>query len=111
MDFNERGQEIPDPTPVSLPHGWERPLSLHEQIKRFIRSEMSQQAQLAGEETFEEADDFEVDEDPDPLSQYEIPEAAPEWPQGVKDEDADPPTSTPPEKSTGEAINEPERHP
>lgn len=109
--FNELGQELPDQTPAAVPHGWERPLSLHEQIKRFIRSEMSMQAQLQGEESFEEADDFEVDEDPDPLSQYEIVEAAPEWPQGVKDEDADPPASPAPEKSPKTPINEPESHP
>lgn len=91
MRFDDKGREIPDPVPVAVPHSWERPLSLHDQIKRFIRVEMSQAADLAGEESFEDAEDFDVDEDPDPLSAYEIPEAPPEWPGGVKDADPDPP--------------------
>lgn len=108
--FNEFGQELPDPTPVAVPHNWNKPLSLAEQIKRFVRNELSIQAAAEGQESFEEADDFEVDEDPDPLSPYELAEAAPEWPGGVKDADADPPL-TPGEKSPQEAVNEPERHP
>lgn len=85
------GREIPDTTPIAVPFDFGRPLSLHDQIKRFIRSEISQRAAAAERETFEEADDFDVDEDPDPFSAYEIPEAAPEWPGGLKDVDADPP--------------------
>lgn len=97
-EYNERGQEIPDPRPVSVPAGFQRPLSLQEEIKRFVRSELSRQAEDAGQESFEEADDFEVDEDPDPLSPYELQDASPEWLGGKKDVDPDPPPD--PEKKT-----------
>lgn len=90
--YDEEGRcEIPDPRPVAVPAGMRRPLTIQEEIKRAIRAEMSQVAADQGFETFEEADDFEVDEDPELSSPYEIVEAAPEWPGGVKDVDADPP--------------------
>lgn len=66
------GMEYPDPTPIEVPLGFRRPPSIHEEIRRFVRQEMSRQAQEQGGESFEEADDFEVDEDPDPLTQYEL---------------------------------------
>jgi hypothetical protein len=89
--YDDYGRELPDPTPVSVPAGFARPIALHEQIKRLIRTEMSRQAVTEEKESFEEADDFDVDEDGDPLSPYEIPEGLPERPQGVLDLDADPP--------------------
>lgn len=90
--YDEEGRfEIPDPRPVAVPAGMRRPLTIQEEIKRAIRAEMSQVAADQGFETFEEADDFEVDEDPELSSPYELVEAAPEWPGGVKDVDADPP--------------------
>lgn len=70
--------EFPDPTPVEMPLGFKRPPSLQEEIQRLIRVQMSQLAQEDGYESFEEADDFEVDEDPDPLSPYEVVEMQPE---------------------------------
>lgn len=70
--------EYPDPTPVEMPLGFKRPPTLQEEIQRLIRVQMSQAAQDSGMETFEEADDFEVDEDPDPLSPYEVMEMEPE---------------------------------
>lgn len=83
--YDYLGREVPDPTPVSVPAGLSRPLSLQEEIKRFMRSEqMRIAAEAEGLETFEEADDFDVDEDPDPLSAYELPEAAPEAFGGAK---------------------------
>lgn len=66
--------EYPDPTPVEMPLGFKRPPTLQEEIQRIIRQQMSMQAEEAGFESFEEADDFEVDEDPDPLSPYEVTE-------------------------------------
>lgn len=85
--YDERGREIPDNTPVEIPLGWRRPLTLQEQIQRHIRVEFSQLASSRGFESFEEADDFDVDEDPDMLTQYELHEMAPE----AIDRDASPP--------------------
>lgn len=80
MAQNERGWEIPDPTPVEVPLHWKRPPTLQDTIRQFIRTEMSQQAQDQGAESFEEADDFEMDEEPDPLSAYEMREMQEERP-------------------------------
>lgn len=90
MKFDDRGRELPDDTPVEVPLNWKRPPSLREMIQQHIRTEMSLTAQGEGMETFEEADDFEVDEDPDPLSQYELREMAEERPK--------PPAEAPKEK-------------
>lgn len=73
MALNERGHEVPDPTPVEWPAGVRRPETLTEQIQRMVRVAVSQQAAAAGMETFEEADDFDIeDEDGDPTSPYEL---------------------------------------
>lgn len=70
--FNERGHELPDPTPVEVPIGFRRPLTLQEEIMRFVRREMSQIAEQQGFETFEESDDFDVDDDVMPYSRHEL---------------------------------------
>lgn len=66
------GREMPDPTPVAPPVGYNRQPSLAEQIRAMVRSEQVRQAaEAAGLETFEEADDFDVGDDYDPASPYE----------------------------------------
>ena len=79
--FRTDGKEYPDQTPVELAVGLDRPLTLREEMKRFIREEIAQRAQLEGAESFDEANDFDIeDEDPDPISRYEIPdEMTPEY--------------------------------
>lgn len=67
--------EVPDPTPVEaslVPP----PLSLREEMRRFIKQELSQQAAESGEfETFEESDDFSIEEDePDFTTGYTVNE-------------------------------------
>ena len=69
--LNERGHEILDPTPVSMPLGFKKPETLAEQIRRMVKNEMSQAAANQGQESFEEADDFDVGDDFDPKSPYE----------------------------------------
>lgn len=91
MKFDSLGREVPDTTPVQRTVEIETAISRHRQMQEFIRREMSRIAAAQGEESFEEADDFEVDEDPEMLSAYEIPDAPVEWLGGVKDEDAAPP--------------------
>lgn len=89
--FNERGQEIPDDTPLAIPLGMKKPESLVEMMRRLIRSDVSRFAQDQGEETFEEANDFDVEEDdaelhssPYELMTDEVPraQAKPEKPHG-----------------------------
>lgn len=55
-------KEIPDKTPVELPVGYHPPETLEAMIARLVRYESSR-AEKVGQETFEEADDFEVADD------------------------------------------------
>lgn len=72
MAHNERGEEILDPTPVSIPLNFKRPVPLNERIKQMVRDEASLLARENGYETFDEADDFDTDDDlPDPRSPWE----------------------------------------
>lgn len=69
---DERGWEIPDPKPLSIPSGFKRPETLSEQVQRLIRHGLSDIAASQGFETFEDADDFDVeDEHLDPATPYE----------------------------------------
>lgn len=72
--LNEFGQELPDPTPMAPPVGFKRQKPLHELIREMVRSEhLAQAAAAAGAETFEESDDFDVDDDSyDPSTPYEM---------------------------------------
>ena len=53
--------EQPDPNPIELGIPQERPLSLQDEMKRFIREEVTRQADP--ESTFEEEDDFDIEEE------------------------------------------------
>lgn len=67
------GREFPDPTPMSPPVGYVKQDSLAEQIRRVVRSEkLAMEAEAAGYETFDEADDFDIEDDPLPMSPYEM---------------------------------------
>lgn len=64
---DKEGFEVPDPTPVELPAGFKRPLSIHEMIKQALqRQELIARQHSRGEETLEESMDFGPDDD-DPL--------------------------------------------
>lgn len=101
VQHDEFGREVANQDRLALPAGWDRPLSLAEQIKRMVRTELSRQAVDGGMESFEEADDFDIpDEEGDFVSPYEVVEMAPE---GVSGPDPDPPTG-PAEKTAPEAA-------
>lgn len=57
------GVEYPDPTPVELPTRLRAPGSQVDRIRELVRRELSQQARDQGFESFEEADDFELDDE------------------------------------------------
>lgn len=70
--YNGKGEEIPDPKPVALPVGFTRPLPLADRIRRLVQNELVQrELSDAGVESFDEADDFDVPEDPVDGSPYE----------------------------------------
>lgn len=75
MDYrcDELGFEVPDSRPVEVPTRLKMPLSRAEQIRAFIRHELSRSADENGRESFEEADDFSIDE-AEPYSPYELRE-------------------------------------
>lgn len=77
-EYNSKGQQIPDNTPVEVPINLSMPLSVPEQIARGIRLELSRQAQSRGMESFDDADDFDMDDDDLPFSPYEIIDMKPE---------------------------------
>lgn len=73
MKYNARGEEILDDTPVEMPLKFRRPPTLQESIKAMVRGELSRNAMASGQESFEEADDFEVEDDEVlPPSNYEF---------------------------------------
>lgn len=72
------GQEDIDPEPLEIPLGAMKPPSIFDQMKRYIRSQVSAQVHAKGFESFEEANDFEVGEDDEPFSPYEVREMAAE---------------------------------
>lgn len=56
------GREILDQTPVALPIHYDRPEPIHQRIRRMIlQATMDQQE---GQETLEDANDFEIPDDP-----------------------------------------------
>lgn len=70
--LNEHGYEIPDDTPVSVPTRLRLPQSRAAQIQAYIRQELSRQAAENGHESFEEANDLDVDESLDfGITEYE----------------------------------------
>lgn len=73
MRYNERGEEMPDPTPIALPVGFQRPPTIDELYARLVHDPAVQrELSDAGFETEEEANDFDVpDEMPDPTSPFQ----------------------------------------
>ena len=69
--LDDQGREVPDPTPLTLPAGFRRPETLAEQVQRLVRTHISREAAERGEETFEEAEDFDVPDEAEPGSPYE----------------------------------------
>lgn len=71
-DLDARGRELPDPVPMAPPVGMSQGPSLADFVQRMIRNEVSRAAAAAEMETFEESDDFDIEDDPrDPLTPYE----------------------------------------
>lgn len=73
IKFDARGREIPDPKPMELVPGAYMPESLQSMMQRMIRDYVSAHAVEQGEESFEEANDFDCDDSEfdDPLTKYE----------------------------------------
>lgn len=69
--LNKDGYEIPDPVPLARHFSIQAEETLADKIKRMVRFELSQQVKEVAE-TWEEADDFDVGDDPELSSPYEL---------------------------------------
>lgn len=93
-----------DNTPVEIPTRLRLPSNRVEQLRAYIRAEVSRASQEQGAETFEEADDFELDDEaPEPYTPYEMHDLEPD----VTPPSASPPPSAPPAKPPSERSEEP----
>lgn len=98
--LNIRGHEVVSNEVIEPPLGFLDQPDLMETIRRMIRSEEFRRAN-EGEESFEEADDFDVEDDIDPASPYEMYfDPHPFEPQGPSGQDA---TGKPANPETGSA--------
>lgn len=99
QDKVERAAEYPDPTPMAPPIGYKKVPSIWEQQKALIRAARLEEHE-AGMETFEEADDFDVDDDFEPSTPFEAgfdyPTEPPPTPQAAPPEAGPPPQPVPP---------------
>lgn len=69
---DDLGNEALDPVPIAPPIGWFKQPSMFDQVRDMVRSEhMRLYAEAQGAETFEEASDFEVEDEIFPTSQFE----------------------------------------
>lgn len=66
--LDENGHEQLDPNPIEVPVGFKRPETLAEQVQRLVRTSVSLQAEQEGYESFEEANDFDIDGENDPFA-------------------------------------------
>lgn len=66
--FDKNGNLIMDPTPIAPPIGYKKHPSMVEIVRDMVKSErLAQEALASGHETFEEAEDFEIDDEPEQL--------------------------------------------
>lgn len=71
--LDEYGREVFDPTPIAPPVGYVKQPSLFEQMREMVRGEALRiYAESQDMESFEDADDFDVDDDIDPRTPYEL---------------------------------------
>lgn len=68
LDAN--GHELPNPVPMQPPVGYVKRPSIAQQMREMIQ-QVSYEAAMSGQETEEEANDFDVDEDFEPSSPWE----------------------------------------
>ena len=74
--LNPDGSEVVDSTPMAPPLGYKKSESVHEMIQRQVRSELlRREIEAAGGESFDEANDFNVEDDVENLPPgYEVHE-------------------------------------
>lgn len=71
-NLSPTGGEINDGRSMAIPSGFKRPETLQEQIRRLVRSDPTLFRQDDDDESFEEADDFDVEDDIEVTSPFEM---------------------------------------
>lgn len=104
--LNAAGHEVPDPTVVEPPLGYIQQPDLMTLMRQMITRQISDIADANEFETFEEADDFDVDDDVDYSSPYELYfDPAPGTPKGPpEDLTRRDPNAPPPPPVEGEIL-------
>lgn len=100
--LNEKGQEVPDPTPIVVRFK-SRVITEFDRVREFIQRELSESAGRAGAETFEEANDFDVEDDMFPVSPHEYAEDTERADREVL-EAGDPRRRPPPQDASGKPV-------
>lgn len=67
----KEGREVMDPNPIAAPLRFKREPTYFEQVRNQVKFEISQAASNQGFDTFEEANDFAIGDDFEPLSRHE----------------------------------------
>lgn len=99
IGFDEFGAEIhPKGRAVEVPVRFRTVESRDAAVIRLIQSQLSRQMREAGAESLEESDDFEVDDDGEPVSPYEIVDMQDEEPIVLEDERGQKVLNLPPAK-------------
>jgi len=70
--LNAQGHEVPGDHTVAIPIRFRTAETISSQVQRLVQYEVSLYAEANGYETFDEADDFEVEDDIFPTSQHEM---------------------------------------
>lgn len=68
--MDEDGREVPNPNPIVI-HFPSGPVSDYDRVRELIRRELSLEAAQRDQESFEDANDFDVDDDLFPVSPHE----------------------------------------
>lgn len=74
--LNDKGQEVLNDAPVTLPVRYQRGDNITERVQRMVEETISRRAEMAGLETLDDANDFDVGDDYDPRSEHEVDEDA-----------------------------------
>lgn len=93
---NQALAETPDPTPIELPLGRDRPQSMKDEIMEQVKAMIAQQKEEVLE-SVEEFWDLEIPEDKDPLeSAYELEDMVEEYPTLIEEPETAPAASVGP---------------
>lgn len=105
MFVPKKRREKLDNTPVAIPVRFRTPPTPFEQARQMLRADLSALARDQGFETFDEANDFDIDDDPvDYSSPWEIPQDHEDHVQSVRNayQRRSSPREDPPKPKRGE---------